>query len=61
VHAGVGAAGAGGGQRHRGEFQQRLLQLVLHGQAVVLLLVAVPGLAVVLKPDCDPFHLLPNV
>ena len=50
VHAGVGAAGAGGAQLDAGEALYGVLQLVLHGLAVRLDLVAKPVGAVVLNP-----------
>ena len=53
MHAGVGAAGAGGGQAHAGEFLQRVFQLVLHRQATFLLLVAMPGQPVILQAQGD--------
>ena len=53
MHAGIGAAGAGGGQAHAGKFLQRVFQLVLHRQAAFLLLVAMPGQPVILQAQDD--------
>ena len=54
VHAGVGAPGTRGGQARAGKLLEGDLQLVLHGLAVGLFLVPVPGCAVVLHTQGDP-------
>jgi hypothetical protein len=54
MHAGVGAAGADGGEGDGGEALEGGFEVVLHGAAGRLALPAVVGLAVVADAEGDP-------